>query len=168
MEVARTPDQWVLPAPADHRLASLVSYWDEKRAGRPMPNRSDIDPVDIPGLLPFLVLVELREPPRRFYYRLTGTWVDELYGSCLTGLYLEDLVETPGKAYWLEQYRRTAALNAPTTGATGLDGLQQDYNHCEWVMLPLAAPQLPSGRMILVGLSFQVVTMPVMEAGGAG
>lgn len=133
-----------------------------------MPVRADIDPTEIPRLLPFLLLVEVREPPRRFYYRLTGTWIDELYGNCLTGLCLEDLADTPGKSYWLEHYARTAALGAPTSGATGLDGLQQDYNHCEWVMLPLAAPQLPSGLMILAGLAFQILPRSAAGAGGAG
>lgn len=157
-----------LPAPADARLRQLVAYWDEKRAGRQMPARDDIDPVDIPGLLPFLLLVEVRDAPRRFYYRLTGTWIDELYGSCLTGLYLEDLDDTPARAYWLDQYRRATELRAPISGTTSLDELKQDYNHCEWVMLPLAAPKLPSGLIVLAGLAFRILPLSARSMDGAG
>jgi hypothetical protein len=41
---------------SDSRLLRAHSYWREKSAGRPFPDRRDIDPVEIPDLLPFIVL----------------------------------------------------------------------------------------------------------------
>lgn len=149
-----------LPAPRDDRLQQLVAYWDGKRGGRPMPTRGDIDPAEIPALLPCLILVEVHVGPRRFYYRLTGTRVDEILGNSLTGLYLEDLVETSAKAYWLECYERAAATRRPQHGDTHDASLQQDYTHYEWVMLPLEAPAAPGGLMILVGLAFRTLSYP--------
>jgi len=34
-------------------------YWDAKRAGKSMPSRADIDPIEMPALLPHVVLLEV-------------------------------------------------------------------------------------------------------------
>jgi hypothetical protein len=34
------------------RVRAIYRYWDSKRNGRLMPRRADLDPVDIPKLLP--------------------------------------------------------------------------------------------------------------------
>jgi hypothetical protein len=54
-------------------LADVFQYWDRQRAGRLIPNRSDIDPADIVRHLPGLVLVDVRRNPLDFVYRLVGT-----------------------------------------------------------------------------------------------
>jgi hypothetical protein len=36
----------------DARLQDALDYWRRKSHGKPMPRRVDIDPVDIPKLLP--------------------------------------------------------------------------------------------------------------------
>lgn len=54
------------------RLAELYRYWDARRRGREMPARADIDPADIPRLLPILLLVDV-EPGGVLRYRLIGT-----------------------------------------------------------------------------------------------
>jgi hypothetical protein len=54
-------------------VADIFRYWESKRAGRPMPGRSDIDPADIVRHLPGLMLVEVRRDPLDSVYRLVGT-----------------------------------------------------------------------------------------------
>src|SRR3546814_4653792 len=44
----------------DSRLQRLAAYWDSCRAGRAMPARADIDPLDMGYLLGNLALVEVR------------------------------------------------------------------------------------------------------------
>ncbi len=147
-----------LPTAQDGKLRQLVAYWDRKRAGREMPFRADIDPTQIPALLPRLMLVELRTGPRRFFYRLTGTRVDDIFGNCLTGRYLEDLDETDARAYWLDCYGQVAESRRPLRGDTYDVKLRQDYTHFEWVMMPLAAPRASGGLMILVGVAFRTIS----------
>ena len=65
-------------------LSELYLYWDTKRAGREMPARTDVDPIDIPLLLPYITLVE-RETDGAFRYRLMGTAVSRQLGRDLTG-----------------------------------------------------------------------------------
>lgn len=62
-----------------------------------MPARSDIDPIEIPGLFRHLILLEITHEPLRFRVRLYGTSVAELRGRDLTGRYLyEDAITAIG------------------------------------------------------------------------
>ncbi len=55
------------------RLRALKRYWDDKRGSREMPARADLDPMDIPEILPYLLLVDTAETLEEFRYRLIGT-----------------------------------------------------------------------------------------------
>lgn len=63
---------------ASKRVREIYRYWNEIRAGRPMPRRADFDPVDIPGHLPGILLIDvvgLREGGGGAYrYRVVGEW----------------------------------------------------------------------------------------------
>jgi hypothetical protein len=65
--------------------AEIYHYWDSKRAGRPMPFRRDIDPLEIPARLPCLMLVDVVPPPEEFRYRLVGTLLCTVRGYDPTG-----------------------------------------------------------------------------------
>ena len=74
----------------DHpHLARLYNYWDDKRAGRAMPTRNDIDPMEIRSLLPHIALIDVEENPQRYRYRLVGTGLITVLGQELTGKYLD-------------------------------------------------------------------------------
>jgi hypothetical protein len=76
-------------------LRQLYEYWDSKRAGRAMPARSDLDPIEIPDLLRHLILLDITHDPLRFRVRLYGTGVAELRGHDLTGRFLYEDGLTP-------------------------------------------------------------------------
>ncbi|MDF1793122.1 MAG: PAS domain-containing protein [Thalassobaculaceae bacterium] len=73
----------------DHPLLrQLLAYWESRRGNRAMPARRDLDPLDIPGLLRHLILLDVTHDPLRFRVRLYGTEVVDLRGRDLTGRYL--------------------------------------------------------------------------------
>ncbi len=72
----------------DPILTALFDYWQDKRADRCCPARGDIDPVDIPALLPHVVLVDLFESGRKIRFRLVGTMV--AFGKDPTGQFLHE------------------------------------------------------------------------------
>ncbi|MCW5773702.1 MAG: PAS domain-containing protein [Rhodospirillaceae bacterium] len=80
-----------LPFADNAILSALWRYWNKKRGTRSMPLRSDIDPGEIPKLLPHIQLME-RDPARGFRYRLSGTAVAQVYGFDPTGKYIDDLL----------------------------------------------------------------------------
>jgi hypothetical protein len=73
------------PAPVSFHL-DLYRYWLSKRGGRTMPARGDIDPADIPALLPYLGIVDKIDGQLR--YRLVGTDIVRQYGRELTGSFV--------------------------------------------------------------------------------
>ena len=94
-------------APASYHL-DLYRYWLAKRGGRPMPPRSDINPTEIPALLPYLGIIEKADGELR--YRLMGTSMVEQLGFDATGAGVGSYVPA-GQAL-----RNTAG------GLTGLNG----------------------------------------------
>ena len=72
----------------------MHAYWRRKCAGRIMPRRSDIDPVDIPRLLPYILISEriVADGVERWRYRLSGTAVVAAFGQDPTGHFLDELV----------------------------------------------------------------------------
>lgn len=74
-------------------FAALLRYWESKRQGGALPSRADIDPIDLRGLLPHLLLFEVvrEEETLRFRYRVAGTAFATLVGRDVTGLCLDEL-----------------------------------------------------------------------------
>jgi hypothetical protein len=80
----------------DPRLEQTYDYWRDKAARRAMPSRADIDPTEIPKLLPDVMLVE-RMADGRYRYRLIGTENQTAHGINATGRFLDEVL--PGPAY---------------------------------------------------------------------
>ena len=85
------------PSPfSDKRLDQAFTYWRRKAAGRAMPRRRDIDPIEIPKLLPDVMLVDV-VAGGRYRYRLIGTENPQAQGVFATGRYLDEVL--PGPEY---------------------------------------------------------------------
>ncbi len=74
---------------ADRRLDALYKYWQDRRKPPGFALRSDIDPLDIPRLLPIVFLIDVLERPRRFRYRLLGTELTAFAGRDGTGEFID-------------------------------------------------------------------------------
>lgn len=66
-------------------VRAIHEYWNGLRADRRMPRRSDVDPADIVPHLPGILLVDVRQDPLDFVYRLVGTREVAARGSDPTG-----------------------------------------------------------------------------------
>lgn len=77
--------------PKDDRLRRLLAYWTERCAGRAMPTRAEIDPLDFTYILGNIVLLGVERDPLRFRVRLQGTEVVQRLGFDLTGRTLDEL-----------------------------------------------------------------------------
>ena len=68
------------------------SYWRSKFNEGRLPSRSDINPIDIPRLMPHAVMVDVkREPEYDFRYRLIGTYVAEHLFTDHTGSWFSEI-----------------------------------------------------------------------------
>lgn len=72
-------------------LGPLYAYWCSKAAGG-LPHRRDIDPAEIPSLLPNLCIV-LRDPDGEFRFGLTGEAIVSHYGTNVANRRFKDLLD---------------------------------------------------------------------------
>lgn len=78
-----------------------------------MPRRADIDPIDIPKLLPHVMLVDVL-PSGRYRYRLIGTENAEAHGVNATGRFLDEVLPGPEyKAHVLKLYDECVVARRP-------------------------------------------------------
>lgn len=104
---------WIIDAAriTSQRIRAFHRYWHDKRGSADVPLRSSIDPLDIPRLLPYIVLTEI-ETPFRVRYRLVGTKVAESNGADFTGRYLDECGFAV-EAFLRDCYQRLVATRAP-------------------------------------------------------
>jgi hypothetical protein len=79
----------------------IYAYWQQKRGSRRMPSRADIDPTEIPRLLPNLLISEYLPEGEvgRWRYRLAGTAIAAAFGRNPTGRYIDELTKGDYRAF---------------------------------------------------------------------
>jgi hypothetical protein len=82
-------------------LRPVLQYWEQKRGGRKLPGRGDIDPEELKPYLRHLFLIEVLGGGT-FRYRLVGTEITERYGRNSTGKTVREIYAgLPAIADWL-------------------------------------------------------------------
>jgi hypothetical protein len=81
----------IIPRPASAALCDLLGYWQQKCAGRAMPRRADIDPVEIPSHLGDVFMLDVLQDGADFRYRLIGTRIVHGMGRDATGRTVSEL-----------------------------------------------------------------------------
>lgn len=129
-------------------LSLLHAYWDSKRGDRRFPGRSDLDPVDIPSLLPSIFLIEVHRDPFDFIFRLAGGVLTGCYGCGMAGGRLGDL---PGSATQelQEQAARAARSGRPVLLSGPLRTSVDSFQRADHLLLPLG--ESPSRVDMLIG-----------------
>ncbi|MFM2042693.1 MAG: hypothetical protein RLY86_1269 [Pseudomonadota bacterium] len=129
-------------------LRRFLAYWQDKRQGRCMPSRRDVDPLEFSWILGRVSLVEVGEEEPRFRYRLLASTLADHLGYEVTGRSTADIPEPEMRAYVEGHYIRVTESRLPHAdrGDMLLDGRLW---RSEALYLPLSADD---GRvdMILV------------------
>ena len=157
--MASVGDDIVLPEGLDRmtrpELKQLYAYWDGRRNGRTMPSRADIDPLDIPRLLPFVVLVDVLNDPRDYQYRLVGTDVTESIGVDFTGTRLsESNSKKVFERIWVD-YDRAADEHQPVYTEDRVAWQGREFLRYKRIALPLSDDG-EQVNMLLLGLCHEV------------
>jgi hypothetical protein len=98
-------------------ISQLHEYWTLCCGDRVMPRRADIDPADIPHLLPKVLLVDIEPAPFRVRYRVVGSDAVAWQGRDFTGCYLDEVrFNKPDEV--LALYRRATEEKGPTFRST--------------------------------------------------
>jgi len=129
------------PGVHEPEFAALLRYWESKRRDGRLPSRADIDPIEIRGLLPHLLLFELvrAEAALRFRFRLAGTAFTHLVGRDVTGLCLDELGPPERVAPVHNALAAAANSGRPAYLAGRLTLRSQQYMMAKRLGVPLAA-----------------------------
>jgi hypothetical protein len=122
-----------LSAISDSRLLRAVEYWRRKAAGRPMPDRRDLNPAEIPDLLPWIVLWDV--VPGGFRIRLAGTAICEAHGREVRGYDFETL-HGAGAAIIKPEYEYVVREKAPHYAERTMWWNHRSYRTYRRVLLP--------------------------------
>jgi len=126
-----------LPLP---QLQQLYDFWERKRAGRPWPKRSEIDPLELKFALGNIDLVEITYDPIVFLFRISGSNIDRDEGFNMQGKTLDE--------YPLPQHREAVRK----TYMRALEKGQPDYEEIE---------RLDEGKVVRYGR----LILPLSERG---
>jgi hypothetical protein len=147
-----------VPALGDPRLQDAYDYWLRKCAGRALPSRRDLDPLDIPKLLPHVLLVEVHDGGR-YRYRVVGTENVTEHGIDATGRYADEVIPGPEyKAHVLQLYAKCVRERRPVYSESlflSPIGLQTE-RHLKVLFLPLSADGNAVNMVLVVQLFFYV------------
>ncbi len=140
----------------DPRLSAVYRYWDGLRNERFAPSYAKVDPVDIPKLLPILLVTQVEETAggRRYRYRLCGAEVEENFGSSMRGRYIDTLMQGRYLTYIEDLYSRVVDGRSPIYSVSAYSGRALQTKR---LMLPLSS----DADSIDVVLSAQVFFQPV-------
>lgn len=116
----------------------LFDYWLRSAGQRPMPVRSDLDPLKVPRLLPHLGLIDLRDGVGQGLFRLAGTRLRDIYGQEITGKRIEEVFSGDCASYWSRIHRRVAEKGAPAHGVVRGPAEGRDHVVLFWLRLPLS------------------------------
>ena len=123
---------------SDPDLRKLFDYWRDKRNGRAMPAKEDIDPIEIPWALTRIFLMDYT-PQEGFRYRLTGSEISDVFGRTnLKGLGFADILSPEGTRVVTERWASIIDRHA----AISMKGL-----------VYLAAERTPVGERLLLPLA---------------
>ena len=134
-------------------VRAAVEYWNSKRTSDSPPHRDSFDPLEIPRLLPHVMLKDVRRDPWDFRYRVVGTIVREHSRNDWTGKWMSE-VDGQGDGStvfrvmrWVSEEGKPAIFRPPYVGP------HKEFKYCEAAVLPWAGADGLVDR-VLVAVDF--------------
>jgi hypothetical protein len=114
------------------------AYWDRIRGERRMPRFADIDAVDIPKLLPHVIVLDVESDPLDFRYRLIGEHVGKFVRKGLKGRSFREFDEKkPGNTIF-DTLAAVVYGRLPRFGRAAYAGENPKMQRFQEILLPLS------------------------------
>lgn len=128
-----------IPQTCHPDTVAIHEYWISKCAGRTMPARADLDPVEMPRhLLRGICIVDVVEDERRYVYRLVGTGDVEVRGNDPTGKAVAEGFFGPSADDALRCYDSVVETRAPLLDPIPFTAPNGKWINEETIFLPLS------------------------------
>jgi hypothetical protein len=116
----------------------LFDYWLRSAGLRPMPARSDLDPLKVPRLLPHIGLIDVRDGVDQASFKLAGTRLHDIYGQEITGKRADEVFSGDCAEYWYRIHARVVDKGLPLHGVVRGPARGRDHVVLFWLRLPLS------------------------------
>jgi hypothetical protein len=130
----------------------LYDYWLAKHHEQKLPARKDIDPLDIPALLPFLALIDViprQTAPPRLRYRLIGTQVAWHSGGDRTGDWLDQSLCATDDPAALAPYHEVIRSRRVCFSQGQVRKEERDHTDFTCMLLPLSEDGLQVSMLLV-------------------
>ena len=124
-----------LVSPVNRRM---LEHWRKICRGRTMPSRADLDPLDIPDLLPCVVLLDVLRDPPDFRYRLIGTQVADSLNKDHTGSKMSEIPHQAPPSYIWSACLKAVETERPVAADTPYVGRYHEFRRTEDLIMPLS------------------------------
>ena len=120
-------------------LKRMVAFWDDRRAGRDWPLRSDLDPLEFWFAVGYVSLIDVRLEAgrRRYFFRLDGTRQVDLFGVDFTGKFLDQVYDAASLPLAEASYGAAVEQGEPQYHVRQVDFHDRPIQY-EIVILPLS------------------------------
>ena len=116
-----------------------TEHWRRLAGGRTMPRRDEFDPMQIPRLLPYAILLEILRAPLDFQYRVAGQHIVENFGiSPIRRTTSELAAENPSIARFIDNFRTCVETRAPVVIEDSFVGADNQGKRTIGAILPLS------------------------------
>ena len=128
-----------VPEDCHELVRQIVEYWVAIRPPDGLPGRQHFDPLDVPGLLPNIRLLDVVGDQPRFRIRLMGTRLRDVFGAEQTGRWLDEVFPNLNGSVTHSELVKTVIAKTPRwrRGKPALSG-ERDFLDMERVYLPFA------------------------------
>lgn len=155
-----TPSEILALLAEDPILGALYSYWNRRRGGRRMPDRRDIDPLELgPALLPHVGLMDIVDAGARVRYRLLGTAIVERFGIDPTGRFHDEVMSGSYRDYIHSLYGKLHRARAPVFSESLFRWDKEGFLRTRRIYLPLTH----GGEEVAIALIGQVFLGPATD-----
>ncbi|MBK8160271.1 MAG: PAS domain-containing protein [Rhodospirillaceae bacterium] len=143
-------------------LRRMFAYWRDKAGARNMPTRADLDPIDFPYALGYVMLVEVERAPLRFRFRLYGSALVKYFADGdYTGKYADQLLPPDYAPFVVAAYTTAVEGGVPRHAQREMVIDRQILNY-DVLTLPLAHVRNPDEIAMLLVVMIPAPSMPVL------
>lgn len=123
----------------DIKLRRLYDYWCACCPAGAAPARRDIDPLDIPDLLPNLFLLDVIGDAEDFVFRLAGSLVEDAFSMPLRGRSIAQIQKAAGTPIPVAQHIEVARGGGPRYREGSVLVAGREHWRTQRLLLPLSS-----------------------------
>lgn len=146
-------------------LCLVLDYWRSKKGKRIAPTRADIDPIDIPRILPRIMLADVETDTAGqmdFRYRLSGTGIRNVHGYDPTSLRPGDLTPPIYGQLIHAHYRTAVETRQPLAHVIVMVTNKKQRSYAR-IILPLSADGETINMLMTVDSATQNLLQEFLE-----